>query len=195
MKIERQPRKIVMHRAAMKTSAPVKKDIPKKKLGFGKYRLPYIDEVPADWYCSEIVHIEETFTRAGDEAIAVFYNVAKFSDVYRKVNGLRKSGEKMKVFYIKQIYPINSDPHRQFLESMYDALDLDYEDDIDLGDCIGVEEAISLAYGSVSGIGGIQKRCPIDEDYFIELYEQSNEAVASSEECSGIEYDEYGNAI
>ena len=195
MKINRPPRKIVMHRVPVKTGAPVKKEIPKKQLGFGKYRLPRVDEVPADYYCSEIVHIEETLTRAGNEAIAVFYDIAKFSDVYRKVNGLRKCGEVLKVHYIKQIYPINSEPYRSFLESMYEALGLDYEDDIDLNDCIGVQEAISLAYGSVSGIGGIQERCPVDEEYFKELYEESNIAVAYSDGCSDVECDEYGNPI
>ena len=195
MKIQRSPRKIVMHRTSTKTDVPAKKDIPKKKLGFGKYHLPRMDEVPADYYCSEIVHIEETLTRAGNEAIAVFYDIAKFSDVYRKVNGLRQCGEVLKVLYIKQIYPTNSEPYRSFLESMYDALGLDYEDDIDLNDCIGVQEAISLAYGSVSGIGGIQKRFPVDEEYFIELYKESNIVVASSDERSDVECDEYGNHI
>lgn len=195
MKIKRQPRKIVMHRASVKTGAPVKKDIPKKKLGFGKYRLPRTDEVPPGLYYSVIAHIEETLTRAGNEAIAVFYDIAKFSDVYRKVNGLRQCGEVLKVLYIKQIYPTNSEPYRSFLESMYDALGLDYEDDIDLNDCIGVQEAISLAYGSVSGIGGIQKRFPVDEEYFIELYKESNIVVASSDERSDVECDEYGNHI
>ena len=195
MKIKRQPRKIDMHRASVKTGAPVKKDIPKKKLGFGKYRLPRTDEVPPGLYYSVIAHIEETLTRAGNEAIAVFYDIAKFSDVYRKVNGLRQCGEVLKVLYIKQIYPTNSEPYRSFLESMYDALGLDYEDDIDLNDCIGVQEAISLAYGSVSGIGGIQKRFPVDEEYFIELYKESNIVVASSDERSDVECDEYGNHI
>ena len=122
-------------------------------------------------------------------------NKAKFSDVYRKANKLFKEGEKLKVLYIKQIYTLDSDPHRRFLESMYDALNLDYEEDIDLNDCIGQTEWISIGYLSSTGIGGIQQRTPWEDEDFIYLHEENNATVTSSSNSIDVEYDEYGNAI
>lgn len=154
MKIVRKTRNIANSRTAIKVSSPQN-----KKLGYGKYRLPKADDIPADRYYSVIVRIENTVTSGSNKkAIAVYYDIAKFSDAYRKANKLFKEHEKLKVLYIKQIYPLDSEAYVRFLESMYDALNSDYEDDIDWNDCIGITEWISLGYGRYSEIGGIQKR-------------------------------------
>ena len=191
MKIQRKARNIVRPCTTSNT-----KTSQNKKLGYGKYRLPNIDDVPADQYYSMIVHIENTTTsRSNKKAVAVYYDIAKFSDVYRKVNKFFKEGEKVKELYIKQIYPLSSDSYILFLEAMHDALNVSYEEDIDLNDCIGVTECISLGYSNFSPIGGIQQRYPWEYGDFKYLYEEENSTVASSDDGIGLECDEYGNII
>ena len=160
-------------------------------LGYGKYRLPLEADVPPDQYYSEIVHIENTTTRSDKEAIAVYYKITKFSDVFKKANNLLKKGEKLKIYYIKQIYPIDSEAYLDFIESMYEALELPYDVQIDMDQCVGVTEDISLGYTSRSGIGGINARRYWEDDDFIALYQYQY----GDSSYPSVEYDEYGNEI
>ena len=181
---------------AVSTDIAVKRRLPQnKKLGYGKYILPRSNVVPADQYYSEIVHIEDTTTRAEKEAIAVYYKIVKFSDAYQKANSLGKHDGKLNIFYIKQIYPLDSDAYRLFLEAMYNYLEIDYEDDIDLELCIGLTEAISIGYTSPTGIGGINSRCYWDDEAFVELYQEQYAPASNIDDCNDVEYDEYGNVI
>ena len=190
MIIKRKPRNILKPNNISET-----KSVNKRKLGFSKYRLPCDGDVPADKYYSLIVNVENYYTYSGKHVIAVYYDIAKFSDVYQKVNGVVPKDTKLKVFYIKQVYPIDSDPYIDFLESMYEALGVDYEENIDINDFIGVSEVISLGYTSKTGIGGITDRCPWEKEDFIVLYENQNTPVSSIEEYPDVECDEYGNLI
>lgn len=192
MKIQRKPRNIVSPCTTIKTTLPQN-----KALEYVKYRLPTVDNVPTDRYYSMIVHIETTTTyRSNKKAIAVYYDIAKFSDVYRKANKLfKKDDEKIKVLYIKQIYPLDSDAYPLFLKAMHEALYLSDEEDIDLMNCIGVTEWISLGYSNFSPIGGIQQRSPWEYEDFKYLYEEENSTVTSSDDGIGLECDEYGNII
>ena len=191
MKIKRKTKNIVKPCAVSKTPSSQN-----KKLGYGKYRLPNIDDVPADYYYSIIMHIEDTVTsRTNKKAIAVYYDIAKFSDVYKKANKLFKDGEKLNVLHIKQIYPLDSDAYILFLEAMHKALNIDHEHDISWDDCIGISEWISLGYTSTYGIGGIQERTLWDDEDFIYMYEEEHATVTSSNDSIDWEYDEYGNVI
>ena len=191
MKIQRKTKNIVTSPTTLETKLPQN-----KKLGYGKYRFPNIDVVPADQYYSIIEHIEDTVTaRSNKKAIVVYYDIAKFSDVYRKANKLFKNGEKLKKLYIKQVYPLDSDAYRLFLEAMYDALNLSYEEDIALMDCVGQTECIFIGYTSSTGVGGIQKRYPWNDEDFIYLYQENNPTNINVYGDCDLEYDEYGNII
>ena len=178
------------------SEAASKQTLPRpSKMGWSKYILPTEDIVPADRYFSKIMHIERTNTYLKEEAFAVYYSIAKFSDVYKKVNNLFEHNEKPNVLYIKQIYPLESDRYCAFMEAMYDALELDDDEEIPMDRCIGITENILIGYRSGSGIGGITDRCRWSKEDFEEYYQQQQQIYASSNDYYGIEYDEYGNMI
>ena len=85
----------------------------------------------------------------------------------------------------------------RFLEAMYEALNIAFDETINFEDCIGLREAITIGYTSRSGIGGILQRCPFDEQDFINMYELEQEKYASAipVDDDGVECDEYGNLI
>ena len=188
MKIQRKARNIVNNRASVKMILPQN-----KKLGFSDYCLPYVEIVPADRYYSKIVHIEDAVTRSGKKAIAVYYKIIKFSDMYQKVNKL--SDRKTKILHIKQIYPLDSQPYVDFLQAMHEALGIAYEEELDMEQIINVTETIEISYSSYSGIGGISSRGYWDRENFIELYQEKNAHISTIDEYHDIEYDEYGNVI
>ena len=195
MVIKRKSRNIAVNKA--KTQANTYLSMPQRALGYGEYIFPNIDDVPADQYYSVISHIENAHTRAGEQAIAVYYDIAKFSDVYRKINKLSKKNEQIKILKIKQLYPLESDPYMRFLEAMYEALNIAFDETINFEDCIGLREAIKIGYTSRSGIGGILQRCPFDEQGFIDMYEDEQEKYSSAipVEDEYVECDEWGNWI
>ena len=162
------------------------------KPGWSQYVFPREDTVPADTYYSLIVHIEHTLTQSKREkAIAVYYDIAKFSDYNKKANKLFKNGEKLNVLHIKQVYPIESDAYDRFVDAMYEELGLDSNEEITFDMCIGLTEAITIGYVSRTGIGGINSRRYWDDKAFVEYYNYQQEAYASAYE----DYDEYGNPI
>ena len=165
---------------------------PHLTLGYGKYILPRDGNIPAGFYYSEIVFIEDTITKRDKPAKIVYYKIAKFSDVYQKVNGIAPKGKSLNVLYIKQIYSTESEAYRSFLESMYEALGADYEEEIDESEFIGISEAISIGYVSKGDIGGIIDRTPYNEDDFVNLYIAEQDKCSYSEEKYE-EYDEYDN--
>ena len=172
-------------------------DLQNNLLKHFKYLYPREDVIPPDYYYSEIVDIQNTVTSKGRKAKNVFYKIARFWDMYRKVNGLLKEGEKIKTFKIKQTYPIDSDYYLYFLNSMCTALKItenEYCDDYE-NDFIGISEYISIGYDNTSNIGGIQLRKPWYEDDFIALYEEKNAPLEYLPEYLDVEVDEYGNLI
>ena len=188
MKIKRKAKNTENNRTSAKMKLPQN-----KKLGFSDYRLPYADTIPADQYYSKIVHIEDTVTRSGKKAIAVFYKIIKFSDMYQKVNKLYDC--KTKRLHIKQIYPLDSQPYVDFLQAMHETLDIAYEDELDMEQVINVTEAIKISYTSSSGIGGISSRVYWDRESFVELYQEYTAPIQTANKYNDIEYDEYGNVI
>lgn len=164
-----------------------------RTLGYGKYCFPEAETVPPDYYYSKIVHIGNKRTVSGKEAIAVYYIIAKFSDVYNKINKLCDKGKKINELHIKQVYPLDSDAYEKFLEDMYKELGLDYDEEITMDMCIDLTEAITIGYISASGIGGITSRRYWDEESFLELYEKEQERFKPA--YDDIECDEYGNLI
>ncbi len=188
MKIQRKTRNVANNRI------PIKKSLPQNKtLGFSDYRLPYVDTIPADQYYSKIVHIEATLTRSGKKAIAVYYKIIKFSDMYQKVNKL--SDRETKILHIKQIYPLDSQPYVDFLQAMHDILGIAYEDELDIEQVINITEAIKISYSSSSGIGGISSRMYWNRKGFIKLYQDKIATTSAINDHYDVEYDEYGNVI
>ena len=173
-----------------------KQFLPKsKKLGFGDYELPTCDSIPAGKYYSEIRYIEHATTRKGDPAIIVYFIMMNFAEAYRRINGLDDSSKKLKKHKIKQVYPLDSQAYCNFSEAMYDALDLSYDEEIDINKLIGIQEALTIYYDKYSDIGGIKSRCPWDEDCFVELYNKNNIDNPPIDSYNDVEYDEYDNII
>ena len=191
MKIVRRP---MVSNISTDVSTP-SNTLARKKPGWSQYVFPREDTVPPDSYYSEIVKIENTITYSKEKAIAVYYKIAKFSDVYKKANHLSEKNEKLKILYIKQVYPINSDAYDRFIDTMYEELGLNDDENITVDDCIGLTEAISIGYISRSGIGSIMDRCYWDEECFVEQYQEQQQICSGDNDYYGIEYDEYGNVI
>ena len=186
---------MVIKRKSTINKANINRNLPQSRtLGYGKYYFPEAETVPPDYYYSKIVHIENKRTVSGKEAIAVYYIIAKFSDVYNNINNLCDKSKKINKLYIKQVYPLDSDAYEKFLEDMYDELGLDYSEEISHDMCIGLTEAYSICYRSPTGIGGITSRTYWDEDNFVELYKQEQERLSSAY-AQELECDEYGNLI
>ena len=164
------------------------------KLGYGGYMLPQYDNVPAGDYYSRITNVER-ITSKGKPGISVCYKMMKFQDAYQKVNNIYKSNQDPKIYKIKQIYPFDSQAYDRFLEAMYEALELDYKEDIALEDIIGITEVIGISYSKHSDIGGISTRRPWDEESFVYLYNKNNAPNPPIDNYYDVEYDEYGNVI
>jgi hypothetical protein len=176
--------------------------LPKPKAwGYGHYQFPYVDDVPADMYFSEIVCVEEVETTKGKKGITVFYLIANFYLAYRSINKITLPTDVEKFYYIKQTYLYDSTYYTDFIEAMYEAMDFEVDNDeeyidVSLNDFVGVREAITIAYKNVNGIGSIVSRCPWSKQDFVDRYERS---VAEEEELRAArlaaEVDEYGNYI
>lgn len=193
MIIQRKPKTIAKRNATVNSTTNTLSKT--RTLGYSDYRLPYLDAVPADMYYSKIVHVENTTTYSGKAAIAVFYKMVKFSDVYRTINKLSSAPKEVKQFKIKQIYPLDSQPYADFLEAMYAMLGVNHDEKLDMQKLIGLKEAITIAYTNSNGIGGISYRREWRKSYFVELYEQPVASVSAEDNCEYIDYDEYGNMI
>ena len=165
-----------------------------RKLGYGEYILPQCDDVPSGKYYSRITNVER-ITSKGKPGISVCYKMIKFQDAYQKLNNIYKINKDPTIYKIRQIYPFDSQAYDRFLEAMYEALELDYKEDIALEDIIGITEVIGISYSKHSDIGGISTRTPWDEESFVYLYNKNNAPNPPIDNYYDVEYGEYGNVI
>ena len=98
--------------------------------------------VAADKYVSTIVDVKRTKTKAGEEAIDVYY------DMVSRLN---------KTFHVLMRYPLNSTHFAEFIEALWSA-GLSEEDDVIAA--VGVKEKIVLEYVDGATIGSITARAP-----------------------------------
>ena len=169
--------------------------LPKSRnLGYGEYVLPIHEEVPSGDYYSLITNVEK-ITSKGKPAISVCYKMMTFKDAYQEANNIYQGSKKPKIYKIRQIYPFDSQAYDRFLEAMYEALELDYKEDINLEDIIGITEVIGISYSKHSDIGGISTRTPWDDESFVYLYNKNNALNPPIDNYYDVEYDEYGNVI
>lgn len=134
-----------------------------KRNGYGKYKFPIYDEIPSANYFSKVTDIRNTTTKAGKEAIEVFYKIKDGITCYKIANGILPEDTKNESYYIKQVYPKDSQYYEDFVNAMCEALDVD---ECDYEDIIGVTEYISIYYDK-SDIGGIKERIPYVWEDFI----------------------------
>lgn len=137
-----------------------------KSNGWGKFKFPIQDEVPEDRYVSRIMNVQETVTRKGEQAIAVFYKLESVVQCYKRVRNLLPDDYKKTYYHIKQVYPKEG----QFFEDFSDAMSLELFGiegcEFNIEDIIGIEEIIELSYTAYSKIGGISKRNPVNYEAF-----------------------------
>ena len=146
-----------------------------KKLGFSKYVLPKIDDVPAGHYYSRIENVENSMTWRKEKAITVYYRISPRVEIYKKANNLLPKGTKVRRYFIRQVYPIGSSYYDTFITAMYDDLGKSYDEDIDFDEIIGLTELIILSYEKPDGIGGISQRCYYEDEDFIDPRYSNNQ--------------------
>lgn len=127
------------------------------------YKYPTYDTVPAGYYVSEVMHVKETHSKNGDDAITVYYKVNPYGDVCKKVNGVLPADMEIKTYYIKQLYKVDSDYYYDFIDSMTVALGLPDRSDVDSEAIIGVIERVKIGYFEWTDIGGFTFRDPLFE--------------------------------
>lgn len=160
-----------------------------EKKQYNKYQFPHKDRVPEGEYFSKIVHMERTQTRWKKDAIAVYYDMVSFADMFDKVNNLTDSEDELEVLHIKQIYTYNSIALDDLLKSMSSASVFNYWSALDMNKCIGITEKIFLEYRDECGIGGIYSRRYWNESFFVDLYNNQYNEASDEEEDFCMEYD------
>ena len=155
------------------TSVSQPSSLKARSTGLGKYRFPQIDDVPGGYYISRIMHIKDSPTKRGNTAVEVFYKLLPLQYCYQVVNNMIAEDPNMKPYYIRQKYPKNSIFYDAFIDKMFEALELDDEDELDLNEVIGLEEKIQLSYTSETAFGGITDRvaCSLN-DLIIDDYDK-----------------------
>jgi len=167
-----------------------------RSTGRGKYVFPFCDEIPPDIYFSEIKDARNTLTKSGKDAVEVFYVMRNASICSQVVNGINPNEEKKKLYYVRQIYPIDTEYYEHFEDAMSDALQLDGEA-FDLNDIIGVTELVSLSYKFSQSIGGFDDRKPwtVDDFAISKEYEEDcgeyGEDIYNEESYNESYFDEY----
>lgn len=124
--------------------------------------------VAAGKYVSTIVDVKRAKTKAGEEAIDVYYDLVSASN---------------KTFHILMRYPLNSTHFAELIEALWSA-GLSEEDDITAA--VGVKERIVLEYIN-SDIGSITARTPIGKQTVKTKATEADEA----DEVEAEEEDEY----
>ena len=156
-----------------------------KSNGYGKYKFPTYDEVPAGHYFSKIIAVKETITKTGKNAIEVYYKIKNFSTCYQVVNGILPPTTDIPKYYIKQVYPKDTTYYAMFVDSMAEALDIG-DGEFTLNDIIGVTEYVNLSYDKYD-IGGFSERIPFEVEDFIKLKKDEHDEDVYNEET----YDDY----
>ena len=139
-----------------------------KSSGLGRYKLPTCDEVPAGPYFSEVVSARFKTTNSGKSAIEVMYDI-KNGYTCKKIAIGKLPPNTPNEYHIKQIYPDGTPYYEDFVDSMTEALGLKYGTAFTLDDIKGVTEFIKISYNSYSDLGGIEERCPLSWDEFMDL--------------------------
>lgn len=158
--------------AANKVEPIVKKNSRKlKSNGYGKYKFPIYDDVPAGNYFSEVKAANPTITKSGKEAVEVFYEIKDGTTCYKIANGILPEDAENKPYYIKQVYPEGSQYYDNFVDSMAEALN---KDEFDYNDIVGITEYNTLSYDK-GDVGGFSKRMPFNFEDFIEENQEDEE--------------------
>ena len=127
--------------AVSKTSVVDRKIVRKaqtKQFSFAKLGV-----VPADEYNSKIVGMEDSLTKAGEEAIDILYELTS------------ASGKK---HHVRMRYPIDG----FYFEELCDALlDAGLPEDSKLSEAVGLEERVVLGYPNGERIGSFTSRSPV----------------------------------
>lgn len=144
-----------------------------KGRGLGKYSFPQMNEVPGGYYMSRIMYIQDSPTKKGTDAVEVCYKLLPLQYCFQVVNNMIAEDPNMKPYYIRQKYPKDSIFYDAFIDKMFEALELDDEDELDLNDVVGLEEKIQLSYTSETAYGGITDRvaCSLN-DLIIDDYNE-----------------------
>lgn len=150
-----------------------------RSLGLGKYEFPTYDKVPGGWYFSEIKEAKWIVSKAGKDALEVYYKIEDAGTIYKIVNGRLPDTEKIKTYYIKQIYIKGSPRYNTFVDSMAEELKcVEFE----VEDVLGITEHAKLVYDQ-GDIGGFRQRNPFKREWYHESEEaQEDEMYEEYEE-------------
>lgn len=148
-----------------------------KSNGLSKYKYPVYDEVPAGDYFSKITSAKFTQTQKGKDAVEVLYEIKDGITCYKIANGKLPLDAENKPYYIKQLYPEDTQYYDSFVDSMSEALNVD---DFDIEDIIGTTEYVHLSYDK-SNIGGYSDRMPFEwEDFIVQTIEDDDDYIADN---------------
>lgn len=153
---------------ASKTSAVDRKITRKaqtKQFSFAKIGI-----VPPDEYRSKIVGLEDSRTKAGEDAIDVLYELTSASE---------------KKFHVRMRYPLDG----YFFEELCDALlDAGLTEDSKLSEAVGLEEQVVLGYPNGERIGSFVSRCPADRK--VSIGKVGSSKVAEDHESEAFDEDD-----
>lgn len=124
--------------------------------------------VAAGKYISTIVDVKRAKTKAGEDAVDVYYDLVSTSN---------------KTFHILMRYPLNSTHFAELIEALWSA---GLSEDDDITTAVGVKERIVLQYIN-SDIGSITARAPIGKQAVKTKATEADEADEAEDED---EYDE-----
>lgn len=135
-----------------------------------RYKFPKMDVVEPGGYFSEIKHMESLFTKKGESAFDVCYEVVNFMHYARYMLGL--TNVEPKKFRVKERILRDSERENDLIESLCDFYDL--EDRMTSDDLIGLTEVYNIGYfGDDDCIGTIHGRKGISEDALLAWYEDT----------------------
>lgn len=127
--------------AASKTSAVDRKIARKAQSKQFSFAKPGV--VPPGEYRSRIVCMEDSKTKAGEEAVDVLYELTDDSD---------------KKYHVRMRYPLDG----YYFEELCDTLlDAGLTEESKLSDAVGLEEQVVLDYPNGERIGSFTSRCPV----------------------------------
>lgn len=122
------------------------------------YSYPYEDDVPESWYYSIITDVRKPPDCGYKSYVDVYYKIAKTEVLNAYLDGYIEA-DKVKYYFIRQRYVINSVHYREFSTAMHEALG---KRKFGAKDLIGVTEGFHLVYEKEGSIGSIRSRQPVD---------------------------------
>lgn len=127
--------------AASKTSAVDRKIVRKAQAKNYSFAKPAV--VPPAEYRSEIAGMEDSKTKAGEDAIDVLYDLVD------------DAGKK---YHVRMRYPLDGYYYEELCEALLDA---GLTEDSKLSDAVGLEEQVVLDYENGERIGSFVSRSPV----------------------------------